>query len=58
MLLALKYRLSLKRSPNDVLPGAVMELLRRDGNRPSLKLKRVIFRGEVLDAETIGFHRH
>ena len=49
---------SLKRSPDDVLPGAVMELLLRDGNRRSLKLKHVIFCGEILHAEVIGFHRH
>ena len=54
----LTLQLSLKRSPDDVLPGAVIELLLRDGNRRSLKLKRVVFRGEVLHAEVIGFHRH
>ena len=54
----LTLQLSLKRSPDDVLPGAVIELRLRDGDRSSLKLKRVIFRVEVLDAEVICFHRH
>ena len=53
-----KRRHLLKRSPDDFLPRAVIELLLRDGNRSSLKVKRVIFRVEVLEAEVIAFHGH
>jgi hypothetical protein len=42
----------------EFLPGAIIELLLRDGNRRSLKFKGVNLRVEVLDAEMIGFHRH
>jgi hypothetical protein len=45
----------MKRAPDDCLPRAVIELLLRDGNRPSIKLERVTFRGEILDAEVIAF---
>jgi hypothetical protein len=30
----------------------------RDGDRPSLKLKRVILGVEILDANQIAFHGH
>ena len=49
---------SLKRSSDDFLPGAILVLLLRDGDRRSLKLKDVIFRAEVLHAEVVCFHRH
>ncbi len=48
-----KRRHSLKRSPNDFLPRAVIELLLRDGNRSSLKVKRVISCVEILNAEGV-----
>jgi len=44
-----------KRASHDILPRAVIELLLRDDNRPSIKLERVIFRVEILDAEVIAF---
>jgi hypothetical protein len=47
--------MSMKRAPDDCLPRAVIELLLRDGNRPSIKLERVTFRVEILDAEVIPF---
>jgi hypothetical protein len=51
-------RRSLKLSPNDLLPGAVIELLLGDRNRFSIKLERVVFRCEILNAEVIAFHGH
>ena len=50
-----KRRRSLKLSPNDFLPHAVIELLLRDGNESSLNFKREIFCVEVLDANEIAF---
>src|SRR5260370_1890083 len=47
---------SLKRSLDDFLPHAVSELLLGDRNRFSIKLKRVVFRVEILDANEIAFH--
>jgi hypothetical protein len=47
--------LSLKRASDNILPPAVTELLLRDSDRPSMKLERVIFRVEILDAEVIAF---
>ncbi len=49
-MIVLKRRVSLNRTPDDLLPCAVVKLL-RDGNRPSMKFERVIFRVEVLHAE-------
>ena len=48
---------SLKRAPDDILPRAVIKLLLRDRNQPSIKLECVIFRVEILDAEVIAFRR-
>ena len=49
-----KRRHLLKRSPDDFLPRAIIELLLRDGNRSSLKVKRVIFCVEILNAHVIA----
>jgi hypothetical protein len=46
--------MSLKRTSDDILPLAVTKLLLRDSDRPSMKLERVIFRVEILDAEMIA----
>src|SRR5260370_19547488 len=47
---------SMKSCLDDFLPHAVSELLLGDRNRFSIKLKRVVFRVEILDANEIAFH--
>jgi hypothetical protein len=48
--------IQLKLSPDDLPPCAVIELLLGDRKRFSIKLERVVFRFEILDAELIDFH--
>jgi hypothetical protein len=46
---------SRKRAPQDILPRAIIKLLLRDSNQPSIKLECVVFRVEILVAEVIAF---